>query len=307
MAEFAVEAESGRKFVKIKLVSKVDVGRMSNRINELRSRREIKKMRAAGLVVWEAHQTAAKQLRAGITTAQINAIYRETFIRHNAEPLFLNYPGTPPFPAETCISVNDEVVHGIPGERVLKEGDIVSLDTGCRLQGWCGDAAVTHAIGKIDAKSAKLLKATQQVLDLAIELMDKHTKWSLVAEAMDEFVMSNGFSTVIEMSGHGIGRELHEPPSVPHFLSEGLLENDFEIRPGLVIAVEPMVNVGGEDIKGLADGWTVVTSDGSRSAHFEHTIAVTKEGAVRLTGPPSEEELQSMPEWLHDSSQWVRW
>ncbi|MCL4136999.1 UNVERIFIED_CONTAM: hypothetical protein GTU68_060675 [Idotea baltica] len=264
-------------------------------------------MRAAGLIVWEAHQAAARILKPGITTAAINDVYRETFVRHAAHPLFLNY-GEPPFPAETCISVNEEVVHGIPNERVLVAGDIVSLDTGCRIDGWCGDAAVTHAIGDIDKNSQRLLDVTQKTLDLAIDLIDRETMWSEVAKQMEKFVNDNGFHVVEQMVGHGIGKELHESPSVPNFYDpDSMPESDFDLRPGVVLAIEPMVNEGTKEIETLDDDWTVIVADESNSAHFEHTVAITKEGAVRLTGPPNDEELASMPEWLQDKSKWVLW
>ena len=183
-------------------------------------------MRAAGLVVWEAHQTAARMIGPGVSTAEINQIYIDVFARHNAAPLFLNYGGTderPPFPAEICASINDEVVHGIPSaDRVLTEGDTIAVDTGCRINGWCGDAAVTHAIGEIDDESQRLLIATQQTLDLAIEMMGQCQKWSEVAKAMEAHVHAAGFSVVEEMVGHGIGKDLHEPPQVPE-LSFGIV------------------------------------------------------------------------------------
>lgn len=279
---------------------------------ELRSAREIRKMRAAGLVVWQAHQAAARVLRAGLTTAEINQVYADTFREYEATPLFLNYQsqpnGPPPFPAETCISINEEVVHGIPGPRKLQEGDIVSLDTGCRLSGWCGDAAVTHAIGKITSQQRKLMKVTVETLDLAIDLMHTKTHWSQIAIEMDTFVQDHGFSVVEQMVGHGIGKNLHEPPQVPNYPSEEILgDGDFDLRPGVVLAIEPMVNAGGPDVEYLDDEWTVVTEDRRPSAHFEHTVAMTKDGPVRLTGPPNDEELKSMPAWLYDRSQWVIW
>ena len=274
---------------------------------ELRSPREIKKMRIAGLVVWEAHQAAARMIRAGITTREINQVYIDTFARHQAHPLFLNY-GTPPFPAETCISVNEEVVHGIPGDRVIAEGDIVSVDTGCRISGWCGDAALTHAIGEVDKTSQRLLKVTNDVLNLAIDLIDHETRWSGVCKQMEKFVHDAGFHVVEELAGHGIGKELHEDPSVPNYFSEeNMLQNDFDLRPGMVLAIEPMINEGTKEVGMLDDDWTIVTADDSNSAHFEHTVAITKEGPTRLTGPPNDEELASMPEWLQDKSQWVIW
>lgn len=278
----------------------------------LRSKREIKRMRAAGLVVWEAHQTAARMIKAGVSTAEINQVYIDVFKRHDATPLFLNYGGTeerPPFPAEICASINDEVVHGIPSaDRVLEDGDTIAVDTGCRVNGWCGDAAVTHAIGEIDDESQKLLDATQQTLDLAIDAMGRCEKWSEVAKEMEDFVHAAGFSVVEEMVGHGIGKELHEPPQVPNYLSPALkAKEDFDLRPGLVLAVEPMVNAGVKEIFEEEDGWTIVTGDGKPSAHFEHTLAITADGVKRLTGPPNDEELESMPAWLHDSNSWLRW
>ncbi len=278
---------------------------------ELRSPREIRRMRAAGLIVWQAHQSAARLLRPGITTAEINQAYRETFVEYGAEPLFLGYGarlGVPAFPAETCISVNEQVVHGIPGPRVLKEGDIVSLDTGCRLSGWCGDAAVTHAIGNISEESTRLLEVTDGVLNLAIDLMSQKKRWSQICKLMEEYVVEAGFFVVKEMVGHGIGKELHEAPQVPNYYNEAMLASeDFELRPGVVIAVEPMVSIGTERLETLDDNWTVVTENRKNSAHFEHTIAITQEGPIRLTGPPSDEELAQMPEWLHDRTQWVIW
>lgn len=280
---------------------------MNGKVIELRSSREINKMRKAGLVVWQAHQAAAKILQPGLTTSKINEVYRETFAEYNATSLFKGY-GDPPFPAETCISVNEQVVHGVPGSQVIKDGDIVSLDTGCSIDGWCGDAAVTHAIGEIDEESQRLLKATNDVLDLAIEWMDRVTQWSDVSREMETFIHDQGFSIVREMTGHGIGRELHESPSIPNYYAYDSSELiDFDIRPGLVVAIEPMINAGVKEIECLDDDWTIVTIDGKNSAHFEHTVAVTKEGAVRLTGPPSDEELKEMPEWLHDRSSWVHW
>ena len=278
---------------------------------ELRSPREIRKMRTAGLVVWQAHQAAARILKPGVSTAEINQAYRDTFAQYGAQPLFLGYgarEGIPAFPAETCISINEEVVHGIPGARKLKEGDIVSLDTGCRIAGWCGDAAVTHAIGEISEQSQKLLDVTNGVLNLAIELMGTKTNWSEICNPMEKYVVDAGFYVVEDMVGHGIGKELHEAPQVPNYYNELLMEQqDFDLRPGVVIAVEPMVNVGTQELVTMEDGWTVVTEDRGNSAHFEHTLAMTKDGPVRLTGPPNDDELATMPEWIHDKSTWVNW
>ena len=278
---------------------------------ELRSPREIRKMRTAGLVVWQAHQAAAALLAPDVTTEEINQAYRDTFLQYEATPLFLGYgarDGVPAFPAETCISINEEVVHGIPGPRKIKEGDIVSLDTGCKIAGWCGDAAVTHAIGQIDAQSEKLLEVTLGVLNYSIELMSTKTKWSEICKLMESYVLDQGLFVVEEMVGHGIGKELHEAPQASNYFNDLIMQTqDFDLKPGVVIAVEPMVNIGTKELVTLDDGWTVVTETGQNSAHFEHTIAITKDGPVRLTGPPSDEELADMPEWLHDKSKWVVW
>lgn len=257
----------------------------------LRSAREITQMRKAGLLVWEAHQIAAKMVRPGVTTGEIDAAVDKFFIEHNAIPLFKGVPGKVPFPASTCISVNDEVVHGIPGKRVLAEGDIVSIDTGCKYEGWCGDSAVTHAVGKVDPEVGRLLDTTRAVLELAIDLMGKRGKWSEVAAEMGTFVRNAGFSVVESFVGHGIGREMHEDPQVPNFVSAQLRRNgDFALEPGLVIAVEPMVNMGTKHVKSLPDYWTQATQDARPSAHFEHTIAITDNGPWVLTGAPTAEE-----------------
>lgn len=253
----------------------------------LRSLREITQMRKAGLLVWKAHDIAAGLVRPGITTREIDAAVDAFFTEHRAIPLFKGVPGKIPFPAVTCISVNDEVVHGIPGRRVLREGDIVSIDTGCKYEGWCGDSAVTIAVGKIDPEVQRLLDVTQGVLDLAVELMGKRKCWSKVAVEMGTFVRDAGFSVVESFVGHGIGREMHEDPQVPNFVSAQLRRNgDFVLEPGLVVAVEPMVNMGSKHVKSMPDYWTQATQDSRPSAHFEHTIAITENGPWVLTGPP---------------------
>ena len=197
-----------------------------------------------------------------------------------------------PFPAVTCISVNEEVVHGIPGPRKLKEGDVVSIDTGCKFNGWCGDSAVTVAVGKIDAEVQRLLDVTVGTLNLAIELIGVKRRWSEVAAEMERYVRDSGFYVVESFVGHGIGREMHEEPQVPNFVSSQLRRGgDFDLKPGLVIAVEPMVNMGTKRVKVMSDHWTQSTVDGKPSAHFEHTIAVTKDGPSLLTAAPSPKEV----------------
>lgn len=252
-----------------------------------KSEKEIMLMRKAGLLVWEAHQVAAKLVKPGVTTAEINAAV-EAFIADNkAIALFKGVPGKVPFPAAACISVNDEVVHGIPGPRRLEEGDIVSIDIGCKLDGWCGDAAVTHAVGKIMPEDQELLDVTEGTLKLAIRLISKYERWSQIAKEMEHFVKQASFSVVQGLVGHGIGRELWESPQVPnYFTREYERIGDFFLKPGLVIAVEPMVCLGSNRLKTLPDGWTIVTQDGLPSAHFEHTIAITEQGPQVLTAGP---------------------
>lgn len=258
----------------------------------LRSSREIEKMRAPGMLVWKAHQTVTEMIQPGVTTAELDKAIADLFAKHDAIPLFLNYPGTVPFPAVSCISVNEEVVHGIPGPRVLKAGDIVSVDTGCSLGGWCGDAAVTHAVGEISAEARQLLDVTSGVLQLAIDLMSKKSKWSEVAKEMQSYVVDNQFSVVEDFVGHAIGREMHEKPQVPNYYDDKKFKGkgDFELKTGLVLAVEPMVNVGTKNVKCLDDHWTIITKDKKLSAHFEHTLALTSDGVRIMTGPPLDGE-----------------
>ena len=258
-------------------------------------------MRAPGLLIWEAHQRMARQIKPGITTHELDAIVDQLFNEHGAVPLFKGAKGKVPFPAVTCISINDQVVHGIPGKRVLQEGDIVSIDTGCKLDGWCGDAAMTHAVGKVAPEVQKLLDVTCGVLNLAIELMESKSWWSDVAREMATYVSDHGFSVVEAFVGHGIGREMHEPPQVPNFDSPILQQKgDFPLRPGLILAIEPMVNMGTKEVRCLDDDWTQVTADGAYSAHFEHTVALSQNGPRVLTAAPASDEavhgLSSRPE-----------
>lgn len=249
----------------------------------LKSQREIGLMREAGQLVAGAHQIAARMVAPGVQTGEIDAAIEQYFSEHKAHPLFKNFPGKVPFPAVTCISVNEQIVHGIPGDRILLAGDIVSIDTGCRMNGWCGDAAWTYAVGEVDAVSRKLMDAGREVLRTAIIGLKTKKRWSEVTREMARVTQSAGFSAVEQFVGHGIGREMHEPPQVPNYLIRNKKADDFLIQPGLVLAIEPMINAGTSDIRILKDHWTAVTADGQRSVHFEHTVAVTADGPVLLT------------------------
>jgi methionyl aminopeptidase len=253
-------------------------------------------MRRAGLLVWGAHQLAASLVRPGITTGEIDLAIEQFFADRGATPLFKGVPGKTPFPAVCCMSVNDEVVHGIPGRRVLREGDIISIDTGCMIGGWCGDSAVTYPVGEVAPEVRRLLDCTSGVLDLAIRLMGSRSRWSDVASEMAKYVRDHGFSVVENFVGHGIGRKMHEDPQVPNFCTPAFRRNhDFELEPGLVIAVEPMVNMGTKKVRPLPDHWTQSTVDGKPSAHFEHTVAITDSGPKVLTAAPTAEESLDQP------------
>lgn len=262
---------------------------------ENKSPQNLEAMRRAGLLVWETlHRVIAPMIRPGVATRDLDAAAEEYFRRHDAISLFKNYvpEGThcPPFPAVTCISINEEVVHGIPGPRQLQEGDIVSIDTGCKLDGWCGDSAYTFPVGEVGPDVRRLLDVTRGVLDLAIRLMATASRWSQVAAEMERFVQDHGFYVVEAFVGHGIGREMHEDPQVPNFVSDHLRRGgDFALEPGLVIAVEPMVNMGTKRVRTRPDRWTQVTADRRPSAHFEHTVAITPAGPRVLTAAPGEE------------------
>ena len=253
----------------------------------LKTPREIALMREAGLVVSEALDAVRSLSAPGATTAQFDAAVAEVFRKYNAEPLFLGYPnsakGKPAFPAVICASVNEQVVHGVPNHRPLRAGDIVSVDTGCRLNGWCGDAAVTVSIGPVTTQIQKLLDVTKETLNLALRAMERCTRWSEVANLMERYVKGQGMFVIEQFVGHGIGQTMHEDPQVPNFVNRALRQNDFRLEPGLVIAVEPMVALGTKEVVVLEDGWTVVTKDRRPSAHYEHTVAMTPEGPRILT------------------------
>ncbi len=249
---------------------------MSKRI-ELKSREEIDKMRAAGKLLRQVFNEVAVMVAPGVTTADLDRKARALIEGAGARPAFLGYNG---FPATLCTSVNEEVVHGIPSERELLDGDIVSVDCGLVLGGWYADTATTFGVGEISAKAKKLLQVTEESLYKAIEEMTVGTRIGTVSHAVEKHVEAHGFSIVREYTGHGIGRAMHESPQVPNF---GRPDTGFRLQAGLVLAVEPMVNIGTWRTETLEDGWTVITADDSLSAHFEHTIAVTEDGPVILT------------------------
>lgn len=243
-------------------------------------------MRHAGQLVMQAHDLIAPMVKPGVTTKELDSVVEQFFKQHRAKPLFKGVPGKVPFPSVCCISVNEEVVHGIPSDRELEEGDVVSIDTGCKYDGWCGDAAVTHPVGQVEPEVQRLLDVTRGTLELSIELMSEKSVWSQIAAEMEAYVHDHGLYVVENFVGHGIGREMHEDPQVPNYVSRQLRQSgDFRIEPGLVIAVEPMVNLGTKRVHAMPDHWTMVAADGKPSAHFEHTIAITQDGPWALTSP----------------------
>ena len=245
----------------------------------LKSEREIELMRRAGKITAAARALAGEMVKPGVTTQEIDkAVYR--FIRsQGAQPSFLNYNG---YPASVCVSVNDEVIHGIPGKRVLKEGDIVSVDVGAYIGGFHGDCAATYACGKISDEAQKLIDVTRQSFFEGIRYAREGGRLSDVSHAIQEYVEANGFSVVREYVGHGIGRNMHESPEVPNF---GVAGHGPKLLRGMTLAVEPMVNAGTAAIKQMSDGWTVKTRDGKYAAHYENTILITPDEPELLTVP----------------------
>lgn len=239
--------------------------------------REIEIMREAGRIVALTHQELKKYIEPGITTLELDAIAEKFIKKHDAYPSFKGYNG---FTGSVCASVNEELVHGIPGGRVLKEGDVISLDIGAHYNGYHGDSAWTYPVGAIDEEAQRLLDVTEKSLYLGLEEAKPGERLSNISHAIQTFVESNGFSIVREYVGHGIGQDLHEDPQIPHY---GPPNKGPRLRPGMVLCVEPMVNAGSRYVRTLADNWTVVTVDGKICAHFEHTVAITETGFEILT------------------------
>ncbi|RMF24304.1 MAG: type I methionyl aminopeptidase [Deltaproteobacteria bacterium] len=250
---------------------------------ELKSKDEVERMRRPAAVVAQILAALREAAKVGVTTAELDALAERMIERAGARSAFKNYRvGNAVFPAVLCTSINEEVVHGIPSDRALEDGDILSLDFGVELDGFYGDAAITVPIGTIDEESKKLLEVTKRCLEVGIDQLRAGNRLGDVGAAVQEVAESEGFSVVREFVGHGIGRALHEDPQVPNF---GVRGRGRELKPGMVIALEPMINAGGPGVRVLDDGWTAVTADGRRSAHFEHTVAVTTNGPRILTTP----------------------
>ena len=235
----------------------------------IKSSREIEQLRRPNAIVAEVLQRLRKAVVAGITTRELDQIAEEVILSMGAVPAFKGYRG---FPASLCASINEQVVHGIPNQRRLKEGDIVSLDVGASLNGYFGDAAITLPVGSVDSEAQRLLDVTERALTIGIENARKGNRLFDISHAIQGWVESQGFSVVRDFVGHGIGKSLHEEPQIPNF---GSPHQGPRLEEGMVFALEPMVNEGTYEVKILSDGWTVITADTKRSAHFEHTIAIT--------------------------------
>jgi methionyl aminopeptidase len=243
----------------------------------IKSPRELEQLKRSNAIVAEVFERLKGMIAPGITTKELDQVAEEYILLKGARPAFKGYRG---FPATLCISINEEVVHGIPSQRRLREGDIVSLDVGVNYIGYFGDAAITLPVGNVDPKAQKLLEVTERALYIGIEKAKVGNRLFDISYSIQSCVESHGFSVVRDFVGHGIGRDLHEEPQIPNF---GAPHQGPRLEKGMVFALEPMVNEGTSAVKVLSDGWTVVTVDGKRSAHFEHTVALTEDGAEILS------------------------
>ena len=245
---------------------------------QLKNADQIKIMKEAGRITGEALLTAREHVRPGISTYELDRIVREFIEKAGAKPSFLGYGG---FPGSACVSINDEVIHGIPSKkRFLEEGDIVKVDVGAFYKGFHGDSARTIPVGRVSDEAMKLIEVTRASFFAGVEQMKIGNRLGDVGAAIDGLVTANGFSTVKRYIGHGIGHDLHESPDVPNYGTAG---RGTRLCAGLVLAIEPMVNVGTETVRELSDGWTVKTADGALSAHYENTVALTGDGIINLT------------------------
>jgi methionyl aminopeptidase len=236
-------------------------------------------MREAGRIVAETHKLLSKAIQPGISTKELDQIAEDYIRSQGASPSFKGYNG---FPGSICASVNEELVHGIPGPRKLREGDIISVDIGAQFKGYHGDSAWTYPVGAISDTARKLLEVTERSLYQGLALAKPDERLYTISHAIQSCIEADGFSVVREYVGHGIGASLHEEPQIPNY---GIAGRGPRLKPGMVLAIEPMVNVGERFVKTLEDNWTVVTADGSMCAHFEHTIAITADGYEILTLP----------------------
>jgi methionyl aminopeptidase len=244
----------------------------------IKTEREIAKMRESGIVLAQVHAAVASMVAPGVSTMDLERVAEATITKLGGVPAFKGYHG---FPACLCTSINEEVVHGMPNEkRVLQEGDIVSIDCGVILDGYYSDAAVTYPIGSVTQETQKLLDVTKASLGAAIQAAQVGGRLGDIGAAVQEMCEAAGFGVVRDFVGHGIGKNMHEEPQVPNFGTRG---KGPRLKPGMVLAIEPMINAGTHEVRVLKDGWTAVSSDGSYSAHFEHTVAITKQGPLVLT------------------------
>jgi methionyl aminopeptidase len=252
---------------------------------QLRSRRQIAKMREAGRLVAQTFEHLRPHIRPGITTHELDRLAEDFIRKHGATPAYKGYRGqTVPFPATICVAINNVVCHGIPDDTVLREGDIIGVDIGAKLDGWFGDACVTYAVGAISAEAERLLKVAEESMWQGIRAAKNNALLGDIGTAIQRYAESHGYSVVREWNGHGVGERLHEDPSVPHYRRSG---TNLRLRPGLIFTIEPMINAGHFDtVLDKRDGWTVRTSDGSLSAQFEHTVVITEtDGPEILTLP----------------------
>ena len=239
---------------------------------------QIEKMRRAGALTASVLRAVARKVAPGVTTRELDDLAERLIRKNGAQALFKGYRG---YPATLCVSINEQVVHGIPGDRELLDGDIVSVDCGVRLSKWCGDAAFTATVGRVAPEADRLVRVCEEALREAVRAVRPGASLSAVCGAVERHAAEQGYTVVRQFTGHGIGREMHEEPQVPNFVAPGM--PDPVLRPGMTLAIEPMLNVGGSEVEVLSDGWTVVTCDRKLSAHFEHTVAVTETGAEVLT------------------------
>jgi methionyl aminopeptidase len=252
---------------------------------QLRSQRQIAKMREAGRLVAQAFEYLRPHVRPGVTTRELDRLAEDFIRKHGAIPAYKGYRGqTVPFPATICVAVNNVICHGIPDNTPLREGDIIGVDIGAKLDGWFGDSCVTYAVGQVSAEAGRLLKVAEECMWQGIRAAKNNGRLGDIGAAIQSYAEAQGYSVVREWSGHGVGERLHEEPSVPHY---GRAGTGLRLRPGFIFTIEPMINAGHyETVLDKRDGWTVRTADGSLSAQFEHTVVITeKDGPEILTLP----------------------